>query len=219
MTDQPTPDAPVPAADQWLTSPETYRAVPGTEPSATPEATAGAAAGGSPAKGRPRWVPWAAGAGLVAVGVLAGGGVALALGGDDDHGRDGAFPAVGQPGLPAPGLPGPGLPGERDDDRDGAFQQPGGIVGEQRLSGTLTAVTSDSLTLRVSGSETTYALTSASQVVVDGQPATVSDLSKGDAVLMHVIPGANGDFVVERVFAGDLSGIPQPPTGSTGSNA
>lgn len=204
MTDQPT-DPQVPD----LTTPDTYSAVPEAASAAPAEAA------------RPRWVPWAAGAGLVGLGVLVGGGAAIAISGHDN--RDGggiSRDASWQPGQQ--GQPGQGFPG---DDDHGSLQPPGGVEGEEHLSGTLAAVSSDSITLTVSGKQTTYALTSSSQIVVDGQLATASDLAKGDTVEVHVIPDDNGDMVVERIFSGDLGqgGFPQPgstsSSDSTGTNA
>jgi len=129
MSDQPTapgtpaPGAPEAGSDQWLTTPETYASGSETPP-------------GAPPAGRPRWVPWAAGAGLVAVGVLMGGGVALALSGNGDDrpghrlGQEwGQGSAPGQQAPPPPGFPGDG---DGHDDDDGSFQQPGGVAGDLR---------------------------------------------------------------------------------------
>ena len=78
----------------------------------------------------------------------------------------------------------------------------GGLAGEQRLSGTLVSVGTDSVTMRTSRGRATYSVTSATEVVRNGRVADLSALRAGDAVLVHVLPSGTGSgMTVERIFA------------------
>lgn len=100
---------------------------------------------------------------------------------------------------------------------------PGGFGrddGEQRFVGTLTQVSGSSVTVRTQSGTATYQVGSDTQVVKDGQVASVSDLAAGDEVLMHVISGG-GTPTVERIIAGRLPqlsgpGLPGGPDGDGG---
>jgi hypothetical protein len=87
-----------------------------------------------------------------------------------------------------------------------AFGGPGGgVAGEQRLQGTITAKTDSSITVRsTSGSTATYAVNATSQIEVNGNNASLSDVKVGDSVFVHVYPSASGAMLVERLFDGDL---------------
>ena len=84
--------------------------------------------------------------------------------------------------------PGQGLPG--------GF---GGLAGEQRLTGTLTALGKSSITVRTASGTATYSVTSATEIVRAGQPATLSYLRVGDSVFVHVYQSGSR-MLVERIF-------------------
>lgn len=158
-------------------------------------------------------------AALVVAGLIAGGGVvtaAQALTGDgasDGAVTAGAFdPRTGAPGLgdtDGNGFGGRGAPPAFDGGH-------GGLVGELRLTGTLTAVGSSTVTVTTSQGTATYQLTDSTQIVVDGQVAELADLTKGDQVFLHVYPSSTDadQLLVERIFAGDLPAAPGLPDGS-----
>lgn len=130
-------------------------------------------------------------AALVAAGVLAGGGVAFAVGHHSDDA--GANVATSTPF------------GEQGQQRGGfgGFGAPGGVDGELRLQGTLTAVGSSSVSLKTSAGTSTYAVTSATQIIRNGAPATLSQLKAGEQVFVHVYPSGSGSgLTVERLFVG-----------------
>jgi hypothetical protein len=138
---------------------------------------------------------------------------------------NGNGPAGGQPGQgqPLPGqqgqLPG-GTLGDRGDGEVGdGFRGRGGgggLAGEQRLSGTLTAVGGSSVTVKTSSGTATYTVTSTTEIVRDGAAATLGQLQVGDPVFVHVYPASSGGaLVVERLFAGTTTGFGGPPPGGT----
>ena len=130
-------------------------------------------------------------AALVLGGLIVGGGAVATVQAVADDGREGFAP----PGAPGgvPGGPG-GVPGG-----------PGGVAGEQHLQGTLTDVTSSTVTVKTSDGTETYTLLDDTQILRNGQPATVDALEVDDPVLVHVYPSSSGsDLVVERLFAGTL---------------
>lgn len=92
---------------------------------------------------------------------------------------------------------------------------PGGLQGEQHLTGTLTAVGDSTVTVRSSSGTATYQVDSDTQIVRDGASAELSDLQEGDPVLVHVYPAASDSdqLVAERIFAGTL---PSGPGGDDG---
>jgi hypothetical protein len=92
----------------------------------------------------------------------------------------------------------------------------GGIAGEQHVQGAVTAKTDSTVTVRSSGGTATYSVVSTSQIVRDGQPATLADVKVGDAVLVHVYP-SSGRMLVERLFAGTLAGGGFGPPDAGGS--
>lgn len=81
----------------------------------------------------------------------------------------------------------------------------GGRSGEQHLLGAITAVGSSTLTVRTSAGTATYPISSNTQIVKNGQLASLSSLSVGDTVLLHVYP-VNGKTFVERVIDGGAQG-------------
>ena len=111
----------------------------------------------------------------------------------------------------------PGGPGLQDGGTMNGGPMGGGMSGEQHLQGTLTAVGTSSITVQAGSSTATYSVTSSTQVVRDGRSAKLSDLRKGDVVLVHVIT-LNGKETVERVIAGTMSqgSFPGGPGGPGG---
>ena len=108
---------------------------------------------------------------------------------------------TGQQGQGAP--PGQG----QDDQGQGQGRGFGGVDGEQRVVGVLSAVGNSSISLRTSSGTATYPVTSATEIAKDGALASLSDLSSGDTVLVHLVPPANGstdtaDLTVERIIVG-----------------
>jgi hypothetical protein len=93
------------------------------------------------------------------------------------------------------------------------FQGRGGF-GSQ---GTVTAISSSSITVATASGTVTAAITSATQVVVNGRQGSVADITKGATVMVHT----EGD-VAERVFVGTMGlrgrGGPPPAQGSTTDN-
>ena len=81
----------------------------------------------------------------------------------------------------------------------------GGRAGEQHLLGSISAVGPSTLTVRTSVGMTAYPISSNTQIVKNGQPASLSSLSPGDTVLLHVYP-LNGKTFVERVIDGGAQG-------------
>ncbi len=80
-------------------------------------------------------------------------------------------------------------------------QGPGGLDGERRLSGTVTSVGASTVTITTNSGSATYSVTSASQIIRDGQLVSLRAIKSGDAVFVHVYP-SNGAMVIERLFAG-----------------
>lgn len=193
--------------EEWLLSPG------GPAPAAPTDEVGTLPPYGAPAPARARKGVLTA-VGLVVAGLVAGAVGTFAIG----HAREGtttlreagddqSFIAPGGGGAPQGGV-------------DGQGGGPGrGLTGEQRLQGTLTAVGSSSVTVRTSSGTATYAVTSASELVRNGQRVSLSGLKTGEAVLVHVYP-LNGKTVVERLFAGALpQGGPGglPPGGQPGT--
>jgi len=129
--------------------------------------------------------------GLVAAGVVVGAVVVASIshGGSTDSTPTAAVGAPGATGQ----LPGGG---------QFAGGGPGGLAGEQRLDGTLVSVGSSSVTVKTSAGTATYTVTSGSEIVRNGQAATLSALHAGDTVFVHVYPSGSGSqMVIERLFA------------------
>jgi hypothetical protein len=143
-------------------------------------------------------------AALLAAAALAGGGVTYAL---TQGSADSTTPVASSTGQ---------LPGTGTQDGTGTVPQgpgggfgggPGGVDGEQRIVGTLTGVGDSSITVTTSSGEQTYQVSDATEIAKDGAQASLSDLSTGETVLVHLIPSSSGstaasDLVVERIIAG-----------------
>ncbi|HEY1514222.1 MAG TPA: hypothetical protein VGF66_10760 [Gaiellaceae bacterium] len=79
---------------------------------------------------------------------------------------------------------------------------PGGVAGEQHIQGTVTAKSGSRITVKSSaGTTATYTVDSRTQIVRNGQTASLSDVAVGDPVFVHVYR-SSGQMLVERLFAG-----------------
>jgi hypothetical protein len=92
----------------------------------------------------------------------------------------------------------------------------GGVAGEQHIQGTVTAKTSGSITVKSSSGAATYVVNATTEIVRNGQQATLSAVKVGDAVFVHVYPSSSGRMLVERLFAGTSATSPAvgPPGGA-----
>jgi hypothetical protein len=79
---------------------------------------------------------------------------------------------------------------------------PGRIAGEQHISGTVTAKTTSTVTVKSSGGAATYTVNATTQIIRNGQAATLAAVQVGDPVFVHVYSSASGQMLVERLFAG-----------------
>jgi hypothetical protein len=79
----------------------------------------------------------------------------------------------------------------------------GPIAGEQHIVGTVAATTDSTVTVKTSdGSSTTYTVNATTEIMRNGQAATLSEIQAGDPVLVHVYPSSSGEMLVEKVYAG-----------------
>ena len=123
----------------------------------------------------------------------------------------------------------PGRSGTGPDGADGQMGPMGGpmggpVAGEEHVTGTITAVGSDTVTVKASdGSTATYSVTSETQILDDGAAVALSDLAEGTDVLVHVIPADSGDGTAERILAGssaqDFGGMPGAPGSDDGTGS
>ena len=83
----------------------------------------------------------------------------------------------------------------------------GGLAGERRLVGTITAVGRSTVSVKAmgGGSSQTYTVGSDTEIVRNGSRAKLSDLKVGDLAFLHVYPQGS-TTMVERIFAGALPG-------------
>lgn len=82
----------------------------------------------------------------------------------------------------------------------------GGVDGEQHLFGTLSAVSSSSVTVKSrQGTTTTVPVSAGTQVLRDGSAVSLSSLKVGEAVLVHVLPSGSST-VAEKVLVGTVQG-------------
>jgi len=123
----------------------------------------------------------------------------------------------------------PGRSGTGPDGTDGQMGPMGGpmggpVAGEEHVTGTITSVGSDTVTVKASdGSTATYSVTSDTQILDDGAVVALSDLAQGTDVLVHVIPADSGDGTAERILAGssaqDFGGMPRAPGSDDGTGS
>src|SRR5207244_8323927 len=87
-------------------------------------------------------------------------------------------------------------------------------AGEQRIQGTVTAKTAGTVTVKSTSGTATYVVNVTSEIVRNGQRATLAAIKVGDAVFVHVFPSSSGQILVERLFAGSsaTSGPVGPPS-------
>ena len=188
--------------------------MPATDQHQRPDWVMPPEAGASPPPAPPspaRLASAAATAAIVVVALLVGAGVTLAL----TH-RSSANAAAQAPGG-VQGAPQGGFQGGPQGDFQGG---PGGLTGEQRLAGTVTASTPTTVTVRSAAGTATYTVDGSSQIVRDGQRASLSEIQAGDTVLVHSYP-SGGKLMVERLFAdSSAGGAPgagfDPPDGDGG---
>jgi hypothetical protein len=187
MEDTPQPD------DDWLLSPSTAPAADAGAPAEPADGT-DVVTGGRP-EGRRTLLT---GSALAAAGLVAGAVGTFAIG---HHGSG----VTTLRNASSTSQQGPAsIPGFRQGLQDGTLPGGGGMDGEQRLEGTLTAVGSSSVTVKTTSGTSTYTVTASSQLVRNGESATLAELMTGDPVLLHVYP-VNGKTVVERLFAGTMA--------------
>lgn len=124
-------------------------------------------------------------------------------GSQQNGGAPGSGQQPGSPGDRSPGDSGLGDGGlAQSDPRSGG--RGGGLEGEQRLTGTITAIRGSALTFRASdGATATYTLDASTLVVKDGAPASLTDVKPGDAAHLHIYP-QGATTMVERIFVGTL---------------
>jgi len=99
----------------------------------------------------------------------------------------------------------------------------GAMDGETHVTGTITGVGSDSVTVEAAdGSTATYAVEDATQIVRNATEVALSDLEAGEQVLVHVLADGSGDGTAERVLVGTAAtqgpgrGFGGPPPGGGG---
>lgn len=138
------------------------------------------------------------GAGVVATGLVAGAVGVAALQGHSTvtltNADNAASAGAGQLGAPPPGFANGGGPGFGG--------RGGGVTGETRVAGTLSAIGASSITVTLAdGTTQVVPVSSSTEIVRNGAQATLSQLVKGESVFVHVIPNGTGT-VAERIFAG-----------------
>ncbi len=119
--------------------------------------------------------------------LLVGGAVVYAV----DHGSGASTTSAGTSAVFA----GPQASG-------GAGGAAGPVAGEEHIQGTVTAKTSSTVTVKSSGGTATYTVNATTEIVRNGQTATLADIKVNDPVLVHVFPSASGRMLVERLLAG-----------------
>jgi hypothetical protein len=79
----------------------------------------------------------------------------------------------------------------------------------------VTAKTATSVTVKSSSGTATYTVNATTQIIRNGQAATLADVEVGDPVQVHVYPSSSGQMLVERLLAGSsASGGDFGPPGS-----
>jgi hypothetical protein len=79
----------------------------------------------------------------------------------------------------------------------------GPLAGEQHILGTVAGKSASSVTVKSSaGTSATYTVNATTEIVRNGQAATLADIQVGDPVLVHVYPSSSGQMLVERLLAG-----------------
>jgi hypothetical protein len=141
----------------------------------------GATAGNAPA--RP-----AGAVALALAAMLVGGGIVFAMDRHATASAGNAPAAVAGPNGLGDGLAAPGGTG-------------GPVAGEDHVQGMVSAKTATTVTVKSASGTATYTVNGSTQIVRDGQTATLAAVQVGDPVLVHVYPSSSGQLLVERLFA------------------
>jgi len=116
------------------------------------------------------------------------------------HGAAPAATTAGAVGTSGPDQQGPGAQGSNAPGPGG--QGPGGgFAGEQHIQGTLTAKAASTITVQSASGTATYTVDSTTEILRNGQAATLAAVQVGDPVVVHVYP-SGGQVLVERILAG-----------------
>ncbi len=81
--------------------------------------------------------------------------------------------------------------------------QPGGMDGEQRVIGTVTAKSGSTLTVALTSGSVTVQVLAQTEIVNNGVRGTLAQVAVGSKVFMHTYP-LNGATVAERIFVGTV---------------
>ena len=81
--------------------------------------------------------------------------------------------------------------------------QPGGMDGEQRVIGTVTAKDASTLTVALTSGSVTVRVLAQTEIVNNGVRGTLAQVVVGSKVFMHTYP-LNGATVAERIFVGTI---------------
>jgi len=81
--------------------------------------------------------------------------------------------------------------------------QPGGMDGEQRVIGTVTAKDASTLTVALTSGSVTVRVLAQTEIVNNGVRGTLAQVAVGSKVFMHTYP-LNGATVAERIFVGTI---------------
>ena len=167
---------------------------------------------------RRRWsiATVAAAAGLAAGVTLGGLGIANAATSGSSASSGSSSSSSTSPTSPAsPAYGGGAPPGTAPSAPGGA--PPGGAYHGLPLSGTVSAVGTDSVTIKTSTATTTYAVTSSSDIDKNGE-ATLSDLAPGDAVTFSTTTSGT-TASIDKLHAGSeaLDRPTGPPDGMGGN--
>lgn len=132
--------------------------------------------------------------------LLVGGGIAVAANSGGSDQRDTASTTPAESAPPSASMPGMG---------SGTGHGQGRGQGEDApIQGTLSAVSPTSITVEAStGKQTTYKITSTTEIMRNNAPATLTQLKVGDPVMLRLMPGMSGPPMVMGVIAGDRSAI------------
>jgi hypothetical protein len=87
---------------------------------------------------------------------------------------------------------------------------------EVQVSGTLRSVDPSSIRLHTAHGTSTYPVTAATQVLAQGELASLSDLRSGQPVLVHLVPSGSS-MSVDRIIAGN-PGFGAPAGGDEGGD-
>lgn len=155
--------------------------------------------------------------GILATGLIAGAiGIATIQGSSGSNASNASQAANSQQQGPGGRFQG-GPPGGFAGGSGGAGQ----IAGETRVAGTLSAVGSSSITVKVGstgdGTTITIPVNGTTEILRNGATAKLANLKTGEQVFVHVIPSGSST-VAERIFAGTIggAGFGGPPSDQQG---